>query len=86
MDICYHEYMHYVYLLELSNKDFYVGSTKNLKSRLKKHQSSTVPHTSKFCPVKLVWYAAFEDIEKSISFEKYLKSSSGKAFRNKRLV
>ena len=78
--------MYYTYLLLLSNKDFYAGSTKNLKSRLKKHELGEVPHTSKFRPLKLVWYSAFEKKEKAIEFERYLKSSSGKAFRNKRLI
>ncbi len=79
-------YMYYIYLLRLANDDFYVGATKDLKSRLEKHQSGAVPHTLKFRPVKLVWYSAFEDKEKAIHFEKYLKSSSGKAFRNKHFI
>ena len=78
--------MYYTYLLKLSNNSFYAGSTKDLKSRLKKHMSGCVPHTSKFRPVQLMWYAGFDDKELAASFEKYLKSSSGKAFRNKRLV
>jgi hypothetical protein len=34
----------------------------------------------------LVWYSAFSTSEKCSEFEKYLKTASGKAFRNKRLV
>jgi predicted GIY-YIG superfamily endonuclease len=78
--------MFYSYLLKLSNDDFYAGSTTNLKSRIEKHQSGGVPHTSKFRPLKLVWYSAFEKRELAASFEKYFKSSSGKAFRNKHLL
>lgn len=78
--------MHYTYLLKLSNGDYYAGSTKDLKSRYDKHQSGQVPHTSKFRPVNLVWYAGFANKDQSASFEKYLKSSSGKAFRNKHLI
>jgi len=78
--------MHYTYLLKLSNDDYYAGSTKELKSRFEKHQSGEVPHTSKFRPVTLVWYAGFQDKDQSLRFEKYLKSSSGKAFRNKHLI
>jgi putative endonuclease len=33
----------------------------------------------------LVTYLAFSDKAKALSFEKYLKSHSGKAFANKRL-
>ncbi|HBG81246.1 TPA: excinuclease ABC subunit C [candidate division CPR2 bacterium] len=78
--------MYYVYLLKLSNDDFYAGSTKDLKSRFEKHKSGEVPHTAKFRPHRLVWYAAFETKEKAAQFEDYLKTGSGKALRNKRLV
>jgi len=33
-----------------------------------------------------MFYAAFKAKEKAYEFEKYLKSSSGFAFRNKRLI
>ena len=78
--------MHYTYLLKLSNGDYYAGSTKDLPSRLDKHQTGSVPHTKKHRPVSLVWYSAFKNKELAINFEKYLKSSSGKAFRNKHLI
>ncbi len=78
--------MYYAYLLKLSNGDYYAGSTEDLKQRLEYHQSGKVPHTSKFRPVKLVWYSAFDSKELALDFESYLKSSSGKAFRNKHLI
>jgi len=78
--------MQYVYLLKLSNSDYYVGATMNLKERIKKHQKGDVPHISKFRPVKLEWYTAFKDVSIAMGFERYLKSSSGKAFRNKHLL
>lgn len=78
--------MYYTYLLLLSNDDYYAGSTGDLEIRLKKHQLGSIPHTSKYLPVKLVWYSRFKTKELALKFEKYLKSSSGKAFRNKRLV
>jgi predicted GIY-YIG superfamily endonuclease len=78
--------MYYVYVLELSNKDYYAGSTKDLTKRVKKHQNGEVPHTSKFRPLKLVWYSAFNSKEKAVGFEDYLKTGSGKAFRNKRFI
>ena len=78
--------MFYAYLLKLSNGDIYSGSTDNLTKRFEKHQLGHVPHTSKFRPVKMIWYLAFETKQLALSFEKYLKSSSGKAFRNKHLI
>lgn len=82
----YNKHIFYVYLIKLSNDDFYVGSTQDLGKRLKKHQNGEVPHTSKFRPHKLAWYVAFQDGSLATGFEKYLKSSSGKAFRNKHLI
>ena len=78
--------MYYAYLLKLSNNDYYAGSTKDIKSRLIKHQSGAVPHTSKFRPVRLAWCGIFNNKDLAVKFEKYLKSSSGKAFRNKHLI
>ena len=78
--------MYYVYILELSNKDYYAGSTQNLCSRIEKHKNGEVHHTAKFRPHKLVWYCSFEKKERAAEFEDYLKTGSGKAFRNKRLI
>jgi len=39
----------------------------------------------KFKPCKLVIYLAFENEKKAVAFERYLKSSSGRAFAKKRL-
>lgn len=78
--------MFYVYLLKLNNQKIYVGFTKNLKQRIQEHNSSKSPFTSKFRPVKLVFYSSFENEITAIKFEKYLKSGSGKAFRNKHLI
>ncbi|MEA1948427.1 MAG: GIY-YIG nuclease family protein, partial [Thermodesulfobacteriota bacterium] len=37
-------------------------------------------HTAKYKPWELVTYTAFSERSKALSFEKYLKSHSGKAF------
>jgi len=36
--------------------------------------------------VELISYISFKDKYKAFEFEKYLKSGSGAAFRNKRLI
>ncbi len=79
--------MYYVYLLrsQLSPDKTYVGFTKDLKTRFAAHNNGQSPHTSKFKPWELISYTAFHDRQKALSFEKYLKSHSGKAFENKRL-
>lgn len=79
-------FMYYAYILQLKDKSYYHGSSSDLKSRLEEHQSGIVESTKSLRPVKLVFYAGFVSKIKAINFEKYLKSSSGFAFRNKRLI
>ncbi|MCL5874955.1 MAG: GIY-YIG nuclease family protein [Candidatus Dependentiae bacterium] len=64
----------------------YAGFTSDLKKRLSNHNYGTTPHTDKYEPWKLIVYVAFEDKQKAIDFEEYLKSGSGRAFRDKRLL
>lgn len=79
--------MFYVYIIKsLKIDEKYTGYTKNLSSRLEKHNKGDIPHTRKFRPWKIIFYAAFKTKEKAINFEKYLKSHSGIAFKNKRLI
>src|SRR5476651_2373557 len=77
----------YVYILqsELDAEHFYVGFTEDLKTRLKKHNAGDVPHTAKFRPWRIKTAVAFEDRERAVDFERYLKSASGRAFAKKRL-
>ncbi len=79
--------MIYVYILQsLSDNDrFYTGITEDLKERIRKHNTGKVPHTSKHIPWKLKTYIAFSDKNMAVKFEKYLKTSSGRAFSKKRL-
>jgi predicted GIY-YIG superfamily endonuclease len=78
--------MKYVYLLQSVNfpDQNYVGITDDLKTRLATHNRGESPHTSKYKPWRLVTYLAFSSPEKALAFERYLKSSSGRAFANKR--
>ena len=78
--------MYYAYILKLSDGSYYHGSSNNLKERYKCHENGDVDSTKNLRPIKLVFYAAFISKDKALEFEKYLKSSSGFAFRNKRLV
>ena len=79
--------MKYVYILEsVADPDHhYTGITDDLKMRLARHNAGDVPHTSKFRPWRLNTYIAFSDQDRAVAFEKYLKSSSGRAFAKKRL-
>ena len=79
--------MYYTYILKSSiDGTKYIGYTSNLKNRFKEHNQGQSKYTSTKAPYVLIWYCAFLNKDKAISFEKYLKSSSGFAFSNKRLI
>ena len=77
----------YVYILqsEPAPEGFYVGFTEDLQARLKMHNSGQVSHTAKYRPWKIKTAIAFTDRQRAVEFERYLKSSSGRAFVKKRL-
>lgn len=79
--------MHFVYILQSINTPdkHYTGITNNLQKRLAKHNAGSVTHTAKFVPWHIETYVGFSDLNKARSFEKYLKSGSGRAFAKKRL-
>ncbi|MHB1688500.1 MAG: GIY-YIG nuclease family protein [Ignavibacteriaceae bacterium] len=76
---------YYVYILQslTYTEKHYIGFTENLKNRLEKHNEGGSKYTSKYSPWKISTTIAFTEKEKALSFEKYLKSHSGKAFSNK---
>jgi predicted GIY-YIG superfamily endonuclease len=80
--------MKYVFLLQsIPHPDqHYVGLTSNLKARLAAHNAGQSTHTAKYRPWRITTYHAFADEAKAAAFEKYLKSGSGLAFRNKHFM
>jgi len=80
--------MFYVYILrsESHPDQTYVGFTADLKQRLRTHNQSGSPHTAKYAPWHIEFYCAFKHENRALEFERYLKSHSGKAFANKRLL
>ncbi|MGY4304980.1 putative endonuclease [Bradyrhizobium sp. USDA 4369] len=80
--------MWYVYIIRsvtFPNQE-YVGTTADLRQRLKDHNAGRSAHTSKFMPWTLALYCAFPDKQRALAFEAYLKSHSGRAFSKKRLL
>ena len=75
----------YVYMLQgiAQPEHYYVGLTSDLKERFAAHNRGDSSHTSKLLPWRLVTYVAFSDKAKAVSFERYLKSGSGRAFAKK---
>ncbi len=78
---------YFVYILEskVNSAKHYTGITGDLNNRLKKHNEGGVPHTTKYKPWFIKNYFAFRSKEKASSFEKYLKSGSGRAFAKRHL-
>jgi len=78
--------MYYTYILK-SKKDklFYIGYTKDLKSRLKEHNSGKVFSTKNRLPMELVYYEACLNQQDATHREKYLKTAWGKRYIKSRL-
>jgi len=79
--------MFYVYILQSLNQPdrFYIGTTTDLRERLQKHNRCEVAHTSKYAPWRIKTYIAFSDRDRAYSFERYLKSGSGRTFAKRHL-
>lgn len=78
--------MWFVYILQCSDGSLYTGCTSDISRRIIEHNSHKVHYTRDKTPVYLKTYFAFNDKYKAFEFEKYLKSGSGIAFRNKHLL
>jgi predicted GIY-YIG superfamily endonuclease len=76
----------YVYFLELSNGDIYIGSTDDLRRRFASHQQEHVISTRSHLPLVLRPYVAVANEATARSLEPYFKSGSGKAFAKKRFL
>jgi len=68
--------MYYFYIL-LSHKDmkYYYGSTKDLVKRFGEHEKGNVVATKHRRPLKLVYFEAYETIQKARFREKQVKQS-----------
>lgn len=77
--------MRYVYILKSESIDeaYYIGVTSDLKKRVKEHNYKNNKYTDKLQPWKLKCYFAFDEEKTANAFEKYLKTSSGRAFCKK---
>ena len=76
--------MWYVYLLRLSNNDIYVGSTNDLRRRIKSHNDGGVISTRAHLPLILKAYVAVETETIARALDRYFKTGSGKAVAKKR--
>lgn len=70
--------MYYVYALQSLKKNtwLYIGVTKDLKQRLARHKDGKVYSTSRFLPVRLVFYEAYLAKQDATKREYELKNNS----------
>lgn len=76
--------MYYVYVLR-SPKQFYIGSTNDLRVRLKEHLTGKSFATRNRGPWRLVYYEASEAEKGARVREKYLKTAWGKRYLKGRI-
>ncbi|HVZ67553.1 MAG TPA: GIY-YIG nuclease family protein [Patescibacteria group bacterium] len=70
--------MIFVYILQsLKDHGYYIGISKNLTDRLKKHNAGGVSSTSRRRPFKIVYSEAFESYNIARLREKEIKSYKG---------
>ena len=76
--------MYYVYVLRCP-KQFYIGSTKDLRRRFAEHQGNKVFATKNRGPWQLVYYEASQSEKDARQREKYLKTAWGKRYLKNRI-
>ncbi|CAN5869699.1 GIY-YIG nuclease family protein [soil metagenome] len=65
---------HFTYILECSDRSFYVGSASDVALRLEHHQSGRGgSYTAKRLPVRLVFHEAHPTLSAALAREKQLK-------------
>ena len=78
--------MFYTYvLLSLKDKRKYIGFTRDLKKRLKEHNSGKVESTKHRTPFVLIYYEACLSEEDAVIREKYFRTKWGFKYLQKRL-
>ncbi|MBY6061824.1 GIY-YIG nuclease family protein [Microbacterium esteraromaticum] len=69
--------MGYTYVLRCSDGTFYVGSTKDLDTRVQTHAHGLgSDYTSCRLPVTLIWWAEFDRIDEAFALEKRMQGWS----------
>lgn len=76
--------MYYVYVLK-GPKQFYIGSTNDLKRRFTEHQSGKSLSTKNRGPWELIYYEASQSRSDALIRENYLKTAWGKRYLKNRI-
>jgi len=77
------KFVYFIQSLAVPNQH-YIGITANLDERLRTHNAGGSSYTSKYRPWKIVLHLCFQDEQRAVEFERYLKSGAGHAFAKKR--
>ena len=77
--------MYYTYVLRCGDAALYVGSTSDLRRRVRQHQAGHVPATAHRLPVALEYYEACRSEVAARTREKQLKTGFGRAYLKRRL-
>ncbi|MBI5122907.1 GIY-YIG nuclease family protein [Candidatus Roizmanbacteria bacterium] len=80
--------MYYTYILKCKTEkgnNLYIGSTADLRERLKDHKTKSVFTTKKFINVELIYYEACNNKTDALIREKQLKTGFGRGYIKRRL-
>jgi putative endonuclease len=79
--------VYYLYILQSEkDKNFYTGTTSDLKRRFKEHNAGKNFSTAPRRPFKLIYYEAYLLKQDAESREKYLKTSTERRVIRKQLT
>ena len=77
--------MHHVYVLEASDRSWYIGYTQPLRQRLAQHQRGEVRTTRLKSGLKLIYVESYRHKMDALGRERFLKSGAGRALLKKQL-
>ena len=75
--------MNVVYILQLNNGEYYLGSTNNLERRLMEHNSGKTISIRHKLPARIIFQQEFETLTQARSIELKLKKFKSKKYLSK---
>ena len=78
--------MGYTYVLRCADGVWYIGSTEDLRRRMKEHADGHVATTKHRRPTELLYYEACRSVEAARDRETQLKTGYGHAYLKRRLA